>query len=115
VRPGARTPEELETLFEDAFVVRDREALAGLFEERAVLAAGAAEEARGGEAIASVAAAMWDDDLSYVASPQRVLQANDTALVLGDRGINVVRRGSDGRWRYAISLLDVEPTRGEQQ
>ena len=37
MRPGARTPEELETLFEDAFVVRDRDALAQLFEDGAVL------------------------------------------------------------------------------
>ena len=31
---GARTPEELETLFEDAFVIRDREALAELLQAR---------------------------------------------------------------------------------
>ena len=31
MRTGARTPEEIETLFEDAFVTRDREALAQLF------------------------------------------------------------------------------------
>src|SRR5687768_12128964 len=37
--PGAQTPEELETLFEDAFVVRDATALAQLFEEGAVLGA----------------------------------------------------------------------------
>ena len=40
MRQGARTPEELETLFEDAFVIRDRTALAGLFEDGAVLSAG---------------------------------------------------------------------------
>ena len=109
MRPGARTPEELETLFEDAFVVRDREALAELFEDGAVLVAGSAAEARGGDAIA---ASLWPGELSYIAAPRRVLQANDTALVLGRDGINVVRRGGDGRWRYAISLLDVDPAKG---
>ena len=37
MRPGARTPEELETLFEDAFVVRDRDAIAELFEDGGLL------------------------------------------------------------------------------
>jgi mannose-6-phosphate isomerase-like protein (cupin superfamily) len=35
MRPGARAHEELETLFEDAFVIRDRDALAELFEDGA--------------------------------------------------------------------------------
>jgi hypothetical protein len=47
----AHTPEELETLFEDTFLVRDRNARAG---------------------------------------------------------IDVVRRGNDGSWRYAISFLDID-------
>ena len=115
MRPGARTPEELETLFEDACVVRDREALADLFEDSAVLATGTSEEARGGDAIAGFAASLWHGDLSYVAAPRRVLQARDTALVLGRGGINVVRRGTDRRWLYVISLLDVNPTRGAGQ
>jgi hypothetical protein len=38
-----------------------------------------------------------------------VVQARDTALVLADRAINVVRRGSDGAWRYAIALLSGDP------
>ncbi len=42
----ARTPEELETLLEDAFVIRDREAVAELFEHGAVLGDGP-REARG--------------------------------------------------------------------
>ncbi len=33
--PGARTPEELDALLEDAFVLRDPGALASLFEARA--------------------------------------------------------------------------------
>jgi len=41
----------------------------------------------------------------YLASPRRVFQARDTALLVGDGVINVARRGPDGSWRYAISVL----------
>ena len=37
MRAGARTPEELETLLEDAFVLCDQQALAQLFEPGAML------------------------------------------------------------------------------
>lgn len=114
--PGARTPEELETLFEDAFVVRDGDAVAGLFEEGGLLVmSGAPGEARGGRAIARVAAELCTRDLTYLADPRRVLQARDTALVLTDRGVNVVRRGGDGAWRYAIALLALHHTSKEQR
>jgi hypothetical protein len=109
MRPGARTPEELETLFEDAFVVRDRSAIAALFEADAVLVAGGTPgEARGGEAITRTAVALWNGDVTYVADPQRVLQARDTALVVGPHGVSVVRRGADATWRYAIALLALD-------
>ena len=50
---GARAPEELETLIEDAFVLRDTETLAQPFEPRAVLTTGGGlpQEARGHEEI----------------------------------------------------------------
>ncbi len=106
MRPGARTPEELETLLEDAFVIRDREALAQLFEDGAVLVADhEGREARGGDEIARLAREMWAHDHTYLADPRRVLQARTTGLVLTRHGINVVCRGTDGAWRYAIALL----------
>ncbi len=106
MRPGARTPEELESLLEDAFVTRDAEALCEMFEEGAVLIAGTArQEARGPEEIGRLAKALWEGDRTYVAEPQRVVQARRTALVLGGGGVSVVRRGDDGGWRYAIALL----------
>jgi Domain of unknown function (DUF4440) len=106
MRQGARTPEELETLLEDAFVTRDREAVAELFEDGAVLAADDRDrEARGGDEIVRLTREMWGHDRTYLAEPRRVLQARNTALVLTRHGINVVRRGSDGAWRYAIALL----------
>src|SRR5829696_7283169 len=103
MRSGAQTPEELETLLEDAFVVRDRQQLAALFEDGAVLGAGGLE-ARGGEAIAGLAGELWERELTYLADPRRVLRARDSALVVAACGINVLHRGG-GAWRYSISLL----------
>jgi hypothetical protein len=106
---GARTPEELETLLEDAFVLHDPQALAELFQPGAMLVAGGRlPEARGRWQIARVAAQLWDSQQLYLADPHRVLQARDTALVVAGQAINVVRRGDDGFWRYAISLLDLD-------
>ena len=102
---GARTPEELETLFEDALVIRDPQAVAELFEEGAVLMAGNERPGRGGAAIARLALATWDGDRTYVADPRHVMQARDIALVVAEQGINVARRGRDGAWRYAIVRL----------
>jgi hypothetical protein len=113
---GARTPEELEALFEDAFVIRDTAVLSGMFDEGAVLAVGGEPHAaRGAEEIGRLARALWEGDRTYVADPRRVVQARDTALVLADRAINVLRRGSDGAWRYAIALLSFDPTTTKEE
>ena len=99
---GAPTPEELERLLEDTLVLRDPQALATLFEAGAVLAAGANRMARGGEAIARLALTIWEVEHNYVAAPHCVLQARDVALIVARQGVQVMRRGSDGAWRYAI-------------
>ena len=114
MRPGARTPEELETLFEDAFVTRDRQALTGLFEDGAVLVAGGGK-AHGGEQIRELAGELWERNVTYLADPRRVLQARDSALVVAPGGINVARRGSDGAWRYAIALLNPDGTTPKEE
>jgi hypothetical protein len=109
VTEGARTPEELDALFEDAFVLRDPGALRLLFEARALLVAnGVPGEVRGSEEIALLAAGLWSRDVTYVADPRRVVQADDIALVLATQGTSVVRRGADGAWRYAISVLAID-------
>jgi hypothetical protein len=105
---GARTPEELETLLEDAFVLHDHHALAQLFQPGAMLVTDRLPEARGHRQIAQVAAQLWDSQRLYLADPRRVLQVRDTALVLAGGTTNVARRGDDGTWRYAISLLDLD-------
>ena len=100
---GARTPEELETLLEDALVIGDGDALATLFEEGATLVASDDRPVRG-ETIARSALAIWGGDHPYVADLLRVLVARDVALVVGERAINVARRGPDSAWRYVIVL-----------
>jgi hypothetical protein len=113
---GARTPEELETLLEDAFVLQDPQALAQLFQPGATLVVGGElPEARGRRQIARVTAQLWDAERLYLADPRRVLQVHDTALVVAGHAINVAHRGNDGFWRYAISLLDLEQTTAAKQ
>ena len=107
VTSGARTPEELEALFEDALVIRDRRMLSTLFEPGATLVNGNEPPARGGEAIARLALATWDGDHPYVADPRRVVEARDMAVIIVEQGINVVHRDRDGAWRYTIVLQTV--------
>ena len=86
-------------------MIRDREALAALFEAGAVLVAGddgrraAARRSRG-----------WRWRRGPATAPTSPIRGGSCrratlALVVAERGINVVRRGSDGAWRYAIVLL----------
>lgn len=102
---GARTPEELETMFEDAFLLQDAKALLSLFDDGAILITGNGREARGPHNIARATQQMWDQDRTYIAAPRNVLQARDTALLLAGLSTNVVRRDGHGVWRYLISLL----------
>jgi hypothetical protein len=104
---GASTPEDLESLFEDAFVIGDEDAFTGLFDSGSVLSASDASDARGGE-IMRLAAVMRGRGYTYLADRGRVFQAGDISLVVAKRAINVMRRGSDRRWRYAISVLDTD-------
>jgi hypothetical protein len=106
VVPGASTPEELETLLEDAFVVRDREALAGLFEPTAVVAhhGRCAREAD----LAPFLAYLWRAGVTYVARPPVVIQARDTALILAGRTVSVAHRDTSACWRFAIKAIDME-------
>ena len=101
-------------LFEDAFVVRDGRRSRSC-SRTGPCSAPSPGEARGGEQIGRLAAAMWERKYSYLADPQRIVQARDTALVVARQGINVVRRRSDGNWLYAISLLDMHSTEGGAQ
>jgi hypothetical protein len=108
-----RTPEELDALLEDAFVLRDAATVSALFEPGAVLVAG--REVRGAERIAQAVTAMWQHDRTYLARPRRVVQAHDTALFVADQGISVMRRRAEGDWRFAIALLDLDQDTGREK
>lgn len=115
MRPRARTPDELDALLEDAFVLRDRRAVAALFENDALLVDAAAGQARGSGGIASWATDMWKCGVTYVAAEPRVLQTGDTALVLTPDGIAVARHDDDCAWRYAIALLSVDHATAKEE
>jgi hypothetical protein len=102
---GGRTPEELETLLEDAVLMADAAAAARLFEPYGLLfAEEAACELRGREGIRR-AAAGWLFRDGYLGTARHVLQAGDTALLLGADVASVVRRREDGSWKYLICVL----------
>lgn len=111
--PHARTPEELELLFEDTLMIRDRAALIGLFEDGAVLSVCNGPPARGGPEIAGLALATWDGSRSYVTSPGQIVQGRDVALIVAGPNIHVMHRSNTG-WRYAIVLLTATDERNEQ-
>jgi ketosteroid isomerase-like protein len=101
---AARTPEELDELLEDAFVLRDNAAFDALFDAGAVLADKNGMEARGRAAISRGLVALSQRDWTYIARTRHVLRTGRTALVVADGAIHVLRRGRDGAWRAAISL-----------
>jgi ketosteroid isomerase-like protein len=115
MRPSARTPEELDALLEDAIVLRDRRAVAALFENDALLVDDAAGQARGAGEIAGWATETWKRGVTYAAAEPRVLQAGDTALVLTPDGIAVARRHDHCAWRYAIALLSVDHATAKEE
>jgi hypothetical protein len=91
---GARTPEELETLLEDAAVMVDAESMTDLFEADAVLVSAGGRTTRGPGAIGRYLANRSSQG-GYYADPRTVLQVSDVALVLSPHGINVMRRSGD--------------------
>jgi len=110
---GARTPEELDSLLEDGFVLRDPSFVEPLFDDGALLVVAGEVEARGAQAIGRAVAELWAREWTYLARPRHVLQTRDVALVVADAGIHVLSRGGDGAWRATISLLGLEtPTTG---
>ena len=97
----AASPTDLETLLEDAFVLRDHDALSRLFEPGAVVAG------HDGQLVATEAGdAVWRT--RQWTAPRRIVECAQTALVVGGGAASVLRRGEDGSWRYAIFLTDDE-------
>ena len=113
MNPGGQTPEELETLLEDACLLRDSAALAGLFEEDGLLVR-AALQSRGRAEIARACSLIWDPGDDYLAETNRIFQARRTVLIIGDNATSVATRGCDGTWRYAISVHSITCTRRQK-
>ncbi|MGH2548710.1 MAG: hypothetical protein ACRDHN_04940 [Thermomicrobiales bacterium] len=102
VRGGPSTPEELEALHEDALVMGDSRILVRLYEERAVLVTDSGTTAIGVAECAELALASWQRHHPYVADPLSITQARDLALIVSNDCISVVRRNSQGVWKYAV-------------
>lgn len=99
-----RTPEELDAMLEDAFIVGDLGALMALFEVQALLVWGTeASEVRGTRNIERAISSVWGE-CRYVAGTGRVLQVGDLA-VCGDPIGRVLRRGPNGAWKVAIAVM----------
>jgi hypothetical protein len=95
---SASSPEELETLLEDAVLLGDEEAVLSLFDAGAVLIVGL--RVSGPEkAMAELA------PLGYVAATRTVTERRDLAVIVGDHAVNVSCRAPDGGWRLVAAIV----------
>ncbi len=94
----ARSPEELETLLEDAVLLGDATAVRSLFAAGAVLVS---ERGPAGPEQAMAALSR----IGFVASPRSVGVWHDTAVVVGDSTVHVSVRSRDGTWRLVVALV----------
>jgi len=94
---SASSPEELETLLEDAVLLGDDAAVAALFDAGAVLITGP-RIAGPKQALAELA------QLGYVAATRTVTVRRDIAVVVGDHTVNVSFRSPDGSWRLIAAI-----------
>ena len=94
----ASSPEELETLLEDAVILGDEAAGASLFAHGAVLITGPV--VTGPErALAELV------QLGYVAATRTVTVRGDTAVVVGDHAVNVSLHTPYGAWRLVATIV----------
>jgi hypothetical protein len=94
----ASSPEELETLLEDAVLLGDEAAVAALFDAGAVLVTGPRITGPK-QALAELAR------LGYVATTRTVTVRRDIAVVVGDHAVNVSFRAPDGAWRLVAAIV----------
>jgi hypothetical protein len=95
---SASSPEELETLLEDAVLLGDEAAVLALFDAGAVLITGPCVTGPG-TALAELAA------LGYVAGTRTVSERRDLAVIVGDHAVNVSYRAPDGGWRLVAAIV----------
>jgi hypothetical protein len=96
---AAASPEELETLLEDALLLDDDGAVADLFEDRGVLVPGPGRVR--GRAHAAEVLSPHD----FAASARSVTVVRDVAVVVGDHTVNVSCRGLDRSWRLVVAIV----------
>jgi len=94
----ASSPEELETLLEDAVLLGDKAAVASLFDAGAVLITGP-RIAGPEQALAEL------DKLGYVASTRTVSVRHGAAVLVGEHAVNVSFRTPDGAWRLVATIV----------
>lgn len=95
---SASSPEELETLLEDAVLLGDETAVLSLFEAGAVLITGSGVTGPE-QALAELAS------LGYVAAIRTVTGRREVAVIVGDHAVNVSCRGPDGSWRLVAAIM----------
>ena len=116
---AARKPEEVDQLFAQAFAAGDLEALVALYEPDAVLVPQPGQVVTGKNAIRDALQGFLTLCGEFRREVKSAVQTGDLALVLSDwslkgtapggclvelsgRGVEVVRRQSDGSWLYSI-------------
>ena len=116
---NANTPYEIYGLFSEYFNAGTIDLLLTLYTDDAVLIPAAGQEARGKEAIRQALNGFLSLKGSFQIEPPTVIEANDTALVMGTWTLNgtsptgepveivgqtsdVIRRQPEGNWLFVI-------------
>ena len=86
----ARTPDDLDTLLEDASVLGDPASFRALYDENALLVDPWGREARGADEITHAFRTLRSRDGAYVACSSRVVRNGDSALVVAAGGTHVL-------------------------
>jgi len=116
---AARTPEEIDPLFAEAFSAGDLDALVALYEPEAALVLEGGQVVTGREAVREALTGLLALCGEFRLEVKSVVRARDVALVraqwslsgagpggcvvnLAGRSTEVVRRQADGTWLYAV-------------
>jgi uncharacterized protein (TIGR02246 family) len=113
---GARRPQEISSTFATLLNARDKAGLLALYADDAILTIDGAAVARGKPEIEKMVAPFFEGPLKLEAKCVSCHEAGDTALIrnewklIGPDGsvamagvaAEVLRRGADGLWRFAV-------------
>ncbi len=113
---GVKRPQDISSTFAALLNARDKAGLLALYNDDAVLTIDGATVARGKAEIETMVAPFFDGPLKLEAKCVACHEAGETALVrnewkliapdgsiaMSGAAAEVVRRGSDGLWRFAV-------------